>query len=783
MRPLKLELEGFTAFRNRTCLDFTDLDLFAVTGPTGAGKSSLIDAMCYALYGRVPRVAAEVGASISQNLERMQVSLEFQANGRTYRVLRETRRKGAGNTRLEQLGAEDWQPLADRAREVTQKIEEIVGLDFEAFIRSVILPQGQFQEFLAGSPERRREVLDRLLRVDVYKRMQAKAGQQAQSLQQSHDEIERRLRDELADATPETLALRRAELAQTDGELAIQAGRVAGLQQALDLARQLATARQELSVLQVAQEQAESRLKAAGTQVEGGDARIEALRTSVEALQQQLAANTYDDVLFATLTGAANLALNIERVKKAAGEIEGRLAAADQRATTSAREVEARSEAQTQAQAAVAEAEAILSEARRHDLAAVLKAGLKKGDVCPICGGTVGELPIVETEGLAAAERALQQAKAASDAAQAALSAASTTHAVAQTELQGLRIQLAQKRDELTQAVAELAATLSDQTDRSLTSVQACLQAQRTARDECQRLQEDESSLNRALVAEEAALREAREQASALAAEAKAAATASHLARQKHDAARAGLLPMLRAQQLSEPASDLEAGHDPLPRIESALRSASESQSQTQTHKGELQAQVRRLEQDIEKAEALRGSQIEVDQELNVTADLALMLRADRFQAFVQAQALRSLAEDGSRRLMELSAGRYELEVSTGGQDFLVRDKWNDGDLRSVRTLSGGETFLASLALALALAETLPGLAPGKRLALESIFLDEGFGSLDAEALDRAAEALDALRGENRMVCIVTHLPELAQRLPARIVVAKSESGSTVSIA
>src|SRR5687767_13999727 len=110
MRPLRLEIEGFTAFRNRACLDFEDLDLFAITGPTGAGKSSLIDAICYALYGRIPRMGNQVGGAISQGLERMQVTLEFRAGGRAYRVLRETRRKGNGNVRLEQHDGTDWVP-------------------------------------------------------------------------------------------------------------------------------------------------------------------------------------------------------------------------------------------------------------------------------------------------------------------------------------------------------------------------------------------------------------------------------------------------------------------------------------------------------------------------------------------------------------------------------------------------------------------------------------------------------------------------------------------------
>ena len=82
MRPLKLEIEGFTSFNDPTYLDMTDLDLFAITGPTGAGKSSLIDAMCYALYGEIPRVGTEVGSCIRFNHDRMRVTLEFAAIGK-----------------------------------------------------------------------------------------------------------------------------------------------------------------------------------------------------------------------------------------------------------------------------------------------------------------------------------------------------------------------------------------------------------------------------------------------------------------------------------------------------------------------------------------------------------------------------------------------------------------------------------------------------------------------------------------------------------------------------
>jgi exonuclease SbcC len=783
VRPLKLELEGFTAFRQRTCLDFGDLDLFAVTGPTGAGKSSLIDAICYALYGRVPRVTAEVNAVISQGHDRMQVSLEFQANGRAYRVLREARRKGSGNTRLEQMGAEDWQPIADRAREVTSKVEEIVGLDYEAFIRSVILPQGQFQEFLAGSPERRREVLDRLLRVDVYKRMQARAGQQTQFLLQRQNEIERRLRDELADATPEAMAEGRAGLARIESELQAHAVALQGLQRAVDLARQLADARNELTKSESARSQAEARLTALRELLQGAEQRRATLCHDLEAVRAELGANAYDDVLFAALAGAANLALNLERARKASAEAERKQSTVEKRLAEAAAEAKERQAQREAALAAVAGAESVLAEARRHDLAAALKAGLKPGDTCPVCGGCVGDIAPAEAGALEAAEASLSRARSAEEAAHSALNSASTGVAVAQTELDSLRSQLNDQRDAIDQAAGELATTLPDQADRSLASIQACLQEQRGARQSRHLLEEQESKLTKALAAEEAAGRDALQQASALEAEARVMTAAAEASRARVDAAQESLLAVLRQHALSEPVAMLESGQDVLRQLDQTLADASDAQSRALTRKGELQARLQRLERDIETARQLRDEQAEVTREHNVTADMSQMLQANRFQAFVQAQALRTLAHDGTRKLLELSGGRYELEVSAAGQDFMVLDRWNDGEARSVRTLSGGETFLASLALALALAETLPGLAPTKRLALESIFLDEGFGSLDTEALDRAADALDALRSENRMVCIVTHLPELASRLPARVVVTKSESGSTVAIA
>ena len=111
------------------------------------------------------------------------------------------------------------------------------------------------------------------------------------------------------------------------------------------------------------------------------------------------------------------------------------------------------------------------------------------------------------------------------------------------------------------------------------------------------------------------------------------------------------------------------------------------------------------------------------------------------------------------------------------GLRLLVSDSWTGHD-RDTSTLSGGETFLASLALALGLAEVVTASAGGA--PLDALFVDEGFGSLDEETLDEVLDVLDGLREGGRLVGIVSHVPSLRDRIPSRLRVIKGTSGSTV---
>ena len=155
--------------------------------------------------------------------------------------------------------------------------------------------------------------------------------------------------------------------------------------------------------------------------------------------------------------------------------------------------------------------------------------------------------------------------------------------------------------------------------------------------------------------------------------------------------------------------------------------------------------------------------------------------------SFVLAARLEQVAEAASERLLRMSQGRYRLVHTDGavrggarsGLGLLARDAWTGQD-RETSTLSGGETFLASLALALGLADVVQAEAGGTRI--EALFVDEGFGTLDEDTLDEVMDVLDGLRDGGRLVGLVSHVADLKARIPAQVRVVKTRRGSDVEL-
>ena len=205
MRPLHLELRGFTSFKEAATLDFEGRRLFAITGPTGAGKSSLLDAMTWALYGQVPRVGRETRQLITHGAKAMAVQFDFSVRGTRYRVSRQA--PGNLGARLERLRADDvWEPLEDRAREVTRRIEELIGLDYTTFTKTVLLPQGAFDTFLRGDEPQRRDILTRLLGLGRYEEAGRASRNRAAGARSAADALREQI-ERLDAASPEAITL------------------------------------------------------------------------------------------------------------------------------------------------------------------------------------------------------------------------------------------------------------------------------------------------------------------------------------------------------------------------------------------------------------------------------------------------------------------------------------------------------------------------------------------------------------------------------------------------
>jgi len=225
----------------------------------------------------------------------------------------------------------------------------------------------------------------------------------------------------------------------------------------------------------------------------------------------------------------------------------------------------------------------------------------------------------------------------------------------------------------------------------------------------------------------------------------------------------------------------LPRGTDEAEQIEKLLVDLRHRCSELTRQLEQKQARVDQLEIRIAEAEQKRGQVADLERSAILYGQLGSLLRAGQFIQFILEGAFALLCNEGTRQLMTLSQGRYSF--NTEGNEFYVIDHLNADERRSVRTLSGGESFLASLGLALALSSSVSQFADGGGpFKLDALFLDEGFSTLDAETLNVAVEAIQALQEGDRMIAVISHVADLAERLPSRIQVIKGVSGSEISL-
>jgi exonuclease SbcC len=789
---VRLEVEGFTAFRAPTVVDFDGTDLFALVGPTGSGKTSIIDALTFALYGSVPRLddRRAVAPVISQNLTEARVRLDFTVDGEAYtaaRVVRATKSGGATTkeARLQRGGA----VLAGTADEVTDAVSGLLGLSFEHFTTCVSLPQGQFARFLHDKPRGRQDLLVRLLDLGLYDRV-ASAARQRAGLARNRADIAAGQLHGLAGVTPEV----RAEAANRAVALAALGDRLAEERARLDELAAVAAEAQDR-----ADEVAARLALLDGLAAPKGVAELAAELAEAERARRRCA-ELDEEAVAAVADAEEQLAGLPERPALEAQRADHLLRA------ELADSAERGGAAESGAAAAVAAAEAALARAREEHTAAAgrreevqvalraqaLVPELVVGEPCPVCRQQVVELPEhVPPADLARADLALDKADTAVQAATRVLTDAQTQQARVDEKLVRVRADLAAVDERLARA-PDL-----DRIEHDL----ALVSAGETALDKARQAERDARKAVAAIAERHAAVteREVRARRAFDGARDAVAALGPPPAERRDLAAdwdrlvqwAAGRVPDLVEQLAAHTQAAERARADAAERLGAlaeAARAMGVDPGRAGTWPGEAVAAaharaeeaVARIDEQLATAERLQEEQRLATGQQQVADALAGHLAANRFEKWLLDEALHQLVAGASEMLAELSGGAYTLTVDGRSGGFGVVDHTNASQVRSARTLSGGETFLASLALALALADQVAGLAVAGSARLESLFLDEGFGTLDPDTLDVVASALDELGARGRMVGIVTHVRELAERLPVRFEVRKVGGSATV---
>ncbi len=887
MRPLTLTLSAFGPYAGRSTLDLSQLGesgLYLITGDTGAGKTTIFDAITFALYGEPSGNQRETSMLRSKYAESdtpTEVELTFSYGGQLYQIRRnpeyERPAKRGGGTTKQRAEAQLTYPdghIVTKTRDVDAAVRDLLGIDRTQFAQIAMIAQGDFLKLLLASTEDRQEIFRKLFKTDYYRKFQDELRQQHNALYSRYSELKQSIQQyvdgilwsesDSAASSPaadrplaEILELLSAQLTEDHA----QADRLAASLTELD--QQLAAVNARLGKAETLEKAKATRADAHVRLQRTAEALISLTRTHAEATahqpeidelfttitKAQLELPKYDDLLrldgtlqkqltlqksqLRSLDAARRQELQItaelavlqeelEGLQNAAAERE-RLAAQLSQEQALAKKLSEIERISRQYETAVTAYQASRSKfselsARYQRMyqtyldeqAGILASGLTAGQPCPVCGSLEHPAPACTSEG-APSQAQLKEAQTQSETAAAKMQQDSE-------KASALKAQL----DTLSADVADAALT-ADQMMAQVSSTQMLLQ---TAEKNLKRKAELDLQLPKqqtSLAAAQDAIRQTERQLTVL--ETEIASLEQSIADLKNS---------LAYENKTEAAKALSALTDRRSLLQQAITSAAEKLETAKALDQQLKAQIQTLDEQIAGAEV-----IDLDEQLHLKASLSSQLQAlkndqlhlvtrirtnetalERIQAqseaialvetqLIQVRALHNTANGqisgkekikletyiqmtyfdriiarANTRFMVMSGGQYELKRATAadnnrsqsGLDLSVIDHYN-GSERSVRTLSGGESFKASLSLALGLSDEIQSSAGGIRL--DTMFVDEGFGSLDEDSLRQAIQALAGLAEGNRLVGIISHVAELKEKIDKQIVVKKDRSGGS----
>lgn len=908
MRPLKLKISAFGPYADITEIDFTKLGergLYLITGDTGAGKTTIFDAIIYALYGEASgdnRKGDMFRSKYADNNTPTFVELEFLYGGKKYIIRRNPeyerkKNRGEGVT-TEKADAGLICPdgrVVSKAREVTREIEEIIGISRDQFVRIAMIAQGDFLKMLLSTTEERSEIFRKVFGTENYRILQMRLKDMSNEARKAVDDKRRELAIHISGAKGDIEPVKiRAEAGEFGGADEAIEGLIANdtvkknhIMAELDsaekekevLAARLTVLEREekikASIIKEEKYLAENvevidSLKALFEAEEGKKDEREAVAAEIKRLEESL--SKYDG-LNAVSSEREQLINSISSLEKdinkagvyisnkekelayARKETEGlkdieairlELSKAAERLDARCRslknlkdtledyrrEAKEYSDANNDYKAAAAESDKLAVNALKlerefmNEQAGILAADLKEGEPCPVCGAL--EHPCLkELSENAPTEKQVNDAKAESEKMR-ALTEKRHRRAV---ELKGKALALKTNLEKLAADIfnvtefeyikentpVELKKAYKEKEDNEV-RLKKAEEGTKRKNDLEKKAKELDDEIKRVTVIKaEKEKDEVKARTDLDALEERVKLIRAGLEFESVEAAKKAIDDCrAKKAQMEKALADSKKNYEDI------KAKTDEAKTTILTLKGQLvgemgdisvlsgkktdaEQKIRELRDELEKITFSLKNNLSILKA--VKEGIPVIERAEReyadikalydtaagmvsgkdkvaLETYIQAAYLDRITRRANTRLMTMTNGQYELIRRTDGTDkkaqtgleLDVIDHYN-GTKRSVKTLSGGESFKASLALALGISDEIQSASGGIRL--DSMFVDEGFGSLDDESLEQAVRELNKLTEGSRIVGIISHVGELKEKIDKKLIVTKEKSGGS----
>lgn len=907
MRPVYIRMSAFGPYAGIQELNMEELGaggLYLITGDTGAGKTTIFDAITFALYGEASGDSREAGMLRSKYADPSvptEVELTFIYGGKTYKVCRNPEyerptKRGTGMT-MQKAEAELIYPdgrVVTKPKDVTAAVTEIMGVNREQFCQIAMIAQGKFRDLIEKGTTERQKIFREIFRTAPYQQVQDILKGKYRALERECETLRESVKQYIQgilwnkDASEETPVEEVMELLteQNKADQEIQAGLLEELQQKEQVLQKIRSElerdrerkkRQKLYLelqdkRQEQQEQlVEVRRRYQGEQEKGperqriGDeiSRLESLmpqylhleelkkneradqdereklsgkQRQYEAKQEELkgkiqegreagesladAPEEYQKLLFESekhqkyMERLQNLLKVILQYEKLQQDL-----LIKQREYRTVRDRVQKKESEYR----------VKNQAFLDEQAGILAQTLVEDQPCPVCGSIHHPAPAEQNSGapskdeLELLQQELEQcrvreAEASRKAGELLGNVQSRAESI-KREAEGL---------ELTGTLEEMKHQLANLQKQGQTTEKQLQQEKGLASEKVKQkdmwnrlLPEQEKALEK--VTEE--LQQIRERQAAL--ESKQKAAGEEIQRLTE------VLPYPGQKEAQDKHIELVQKQNVMKRqLEQAEKAVQTAEVEIAGTEGRLKELRQQLEEAVEAdTEALRQKQAEIETEkvaceergkelhhriqnnqsvlknlqnrskelvekekqYTMVRSLAVTALGNipgkekiMLETYVQMTYFDRIIARANTRLMVMTGGQYEMKRCRGssnlrsqsGLELDVIDHYN-GSERSIRTLSGGESFQASLSLALGLADEIQASAGGIRL--DTMFVDEGFGSLDSESLEQAVQALAGLAESKRLVGIISHVDELKNRIDRQIVVKKERSGGSTA--